>query len=560
MSRGTLLTPVNADLGSSAELEDFPCALSPVEETQGGWDMPALPLEYAACDAELEQTAALVEVDASYSVPTPSTGESTLAQSVVILLVMSIAQRVVGLARGLLVCLWLTPALLGTWDLANRFFFLAAPLIVLGVPGTFGRYLEHYRQRGVLRTVLFRTAVACGGLSLLAWGALLAAPGFFAEQVFGSPAQEGLLVLSATCLLAVIAFNYLSEALVALRLVRVNAILQFLTSIGFAALSIGLLWGWRTDAAALIVAYAGSCLLLVIGGGWYLRHYWRELPADHGQLGHGEMWAKLLPFAGWIWLTNLLTNSYESAGRYMIVHHSGLAEYDALVGNYHAAQLVPGLIITLASMFGGILLPYLSRDWEAGRRGAVSDTLNLSLKLLTFLNVAAAAGVLFVGHGVFEYALRGKYPEGERILHLALANCAWSAAAVIAQMYLWCAEKARWGCLALALGLVVNVLLNWLWLPQGGLAGGMLATAVASLAMLGVLYGLCVWLGMRLDGQTVAISVLPGILLLGLWPTLALLAGIAGMAISRPQWLFSTDELQTLARYNWLSRRQKNSA
>ena len=58
----------------------------------------------------------------------------TLAQSVVALLVLAVAQRVIGFGRSVLVCRWLTPAELGEWDLANRFFVLAAPLVVLGLP------------------------------------------------------------------------------------------------------------------------------------------------------------------------------------------------------------------------------------------------------------------------------------------------------------------------------------------------------------------------------------------------------------------------------------------
>ncbi len=72
----------------------------------------------------------------------------TLAESVLILIVLAVVQRAIGFLRSVLVCDWLEPDQLGEWDLANRFFVLVAPLVVLGLPGTFGRYLEHYRHRG----------------------------------------------------------------------------------------------------------------------------------------------------------------------------------------------------------------------------------------------------------------------------------------------------------------------------------------------------------------------------------------------------------------------------
>ncbi len=65
-----------------------------------------------------------------------------------------------------------------------------------------------------------------------------------------------------------------------------------------------------------------------------------------------------LAFAAWVWVTNILTNAFESSGRYMILHYSQIDDkglVDTLIGNYHAAQLVPNLIINMASMLGGTL-------------------------------------------------------------------------------------------------------------------------------------------------------------------------------------------------------------
>ena len=89
----------------------------------------------------------------------------TLADSVVVLLVLAAVQRIVGFARGILVCRWLSPDELGQWDMAFGFLTLAAPLTVLGLPGSFGRYVEYFRQRGQLRTLVRRTAIACAMLT-----------------------------------------------------------------------------------------------------------------------------------------------------------------------------------------------------------------------------------------------------------------------------------------------------------------------------------------------------------------------------------------------------------
>lgn len=477
-------------------------------------------------------------------------GETTLAQSVAYLFGLSIAQRAIGLVRGLLVCIWLTPALLGPWDLANKFFFLASPLLVLGIPGSFGRYLEYYRQHGALRSVLRRTMTVC---------LVLCAAGWLAFQTFSEPLagiflvdreNAELLRLAATCLLAVVSYNFLVEVLIALRLVRLNALIQFGQSVLFAGLCVaGLAW-WRADSVAVIVAYAGACAGMLLVGGLALARHLRKLPSDRVVLPQRELWAKLLPFAAWIWVANLLTNLFDSSGRWMLLRWTPEATKllrDELAGNYHVAQLIPALMVTLASMLGGTLLPYLARDWESGRRARVSDKMNLAMKLLALAVVGGSMLVLALKPLLFQFAFRGKFEDGETILHLALAGCAWSALIAFIQTYLWCAERARYGCFSLAIGLGVNVLLHWLWVPTYGISGSMLATAVSSLAVLGVLFEICVRAGMRLDFGTVGVALLPGLLLLGLWPAALALALCGLVLVVRREWIFTTSERTVLA-------------
>ena len=81
-----------------------------------------------------------------------------------ILLALTIVQRLVGFGRSVLLCRWLDPEQLGQWDLAFGFLLLAAPTAVLGLPGSFRRYVEHYRQRGQLRSFLRQTTLFTAAL------------------------------------------------------------------------------------------------------------------------------------------------------------------------------------------------------------------------------------------------------------------------------------------------------------------------------------------------------------------------------------------------------------
>src|SRR6187401_2190143 len=111
----------------------------------------------------------------------PRMRPDTLATSVMILLVANIVQRSFGFGRGILLCRWLSPDELGAWEMAYSFLLLAAPVIVLGLPGSFGRYLERYRQRGRLCTFLRRANIGTLALTVAGCGLIVAAAPQFSD-------------------------------------------------------------------------------------------------------------------------------------------------------------------------------------------------------------------------------------------------------------------------------------------------------------------------------------------------------------------------------------------
>jgi O-antigen/teichoic acid export membrane protein len=480
----------------------------------------------------------------------------TLAQSVVALLVLAVAQRLIGFGRSVMVCRWLSPAELGQWDLANRFFVRAAPLVVLGLPGSFGRYLEHFRRRGAMRLVLARTAAVCAGLTLVAVIGLSLEPQFVAEQVFGDADFASTVSLLAIGLASVIAYNYLTETLTALRLVRVSSLLQFCNTAAFAVLSIGLLALWRLDAVAIVLAYALSCLFLVLVAVVWLLARWPRLPRDTTHVPHAEMWRKLVPFAAWVWVINALYNLFEVVDRYMVLHFGDLPDAQALVGQYHSAQVIPVLIVSVAGMLAGMILPHLSRDWESGRRDRVSDTLNLTLKLQSIAVFAGGGLVLLAAPLLFDIAWQGKYAGGLALLPLALASCSWLGLSTVGQMYLWCAERAVLASASLAIGLALNVALNVALIPSFGLAGAVAATTTSNFAMLLVTFALNRGLGMRVPPQTVVFALLPLGLLWGKWIAVFVLAIVAACLFSPSVQLLDKNERGQIASV-WQAFRDK---
>lgn len=474
-------------------------------------------------------------------------GADRLADGVILMLGLTVVQRMVGFCRGVLFCRWLPAEELGQWDLAFSFLLVAAPLAVLGMPGSFGRYVEHFRQRDQLRTFLRRTTMVsllCGSLGVCV---LLMARDWFAWLVFDSEQRATTIAMLGISLLAVISFNFLAELFTALRQMRVASCMLFANSLAFALLGTGLLVFWQTTATAIIVAYGSACLITSLGAMVVFGRIWRAIPSREIATPHSQFWSKLMPFAGWIWMTNLAANLFEVADRYMIVHFGGFETHVAagMVGNYHSSRVVPMLMVSVAGMIAGTVLPHLSYDWEQGRRQSVSERMNLTMKLTGLAMMAGSVAILAAAPLLFGWIFAGKYDGGLAILPWTLTYCVWLGMSCVAMNYIWCAERAKLVCFAYLPGLAINVICNLCLLPRFGLTGAALGTAAGNATSLLILCLTNRAIGLHQDRAVWFVMGLP----------LALCCGTAGAALIlfaavwaafRGTWILSPLEKQEL--------------
>jgi O-antigen/teichoic acid export membrane protein len=448
----------------------------------------------------------------------------TLAASVAVLLVMTVAQRLIGFGRGIMFCRWLEPEQLGQWDVAFGFLNLAAPLAVLGLPGAFGRYVEYFRRRGQFHTFLKRTIWVCGVLCAVSTTIVIVTRHWFSNLIFGSAEQDRLVVWIALCMAVIVAQNFLIALFIAVRRYRIVTVLNFVQSLAFAIGSLGLLAVHPAGVTSVTIAYGAATLISIVGAVTWLRELAADEPRTDAHLPQATFWAKLAPFAIWMWVTSLLANLFDLIDRYMIIHHSGMDIDEALrqVGYYHSSRIVPLLFVSVAGLLGAIITPHLSHDWELGRREAVVRRLNMVLKVLILTLFAISVITLFLGPLLFEVAFRSKFEGGLVVLPWTLTYCAWFGTLAVAQNYLWCAERPGLGSLALFGGLLLNIACNVVLLPRYGLEGAVWATTLANLAALVLTYVLSQWHGMHIDFGTWILTLAP--LALGLGPSVALVA------------------------------------
>jgi polysaccharide transporter, PST family len=465
---------------------------------------------------------------------------------VVILIVATIIQRSIGFGRGVLFCRWLSPETLGQWEMAYSFLLLFAPLAVLGIPGSYGRYLEHYRQRGQLRLFLRRTGVWTAVCSTAAIAILLMFAPQFSRLVFGTDGSTSSIYAVAACLAAVILHHTLTSLFTAMRLFRVVTIMNFLQSILFAALTLALLTR-HVSVLSIVGGYGFACLIASIWAIWWV---WPGITARQDtptHIPHLAFWSRLLRFALFVWATNLLSHLFAVVDRAMIIHLSGLDPDIALeqVGHYHSSRIVPLLLVSFADLLSGLIMPHLSHDWELGHREEVGRKLNLSVKLTGLGMHAVGVCVLLFSPFMFGVILQGRYNDGLAVLPWTLAGCVISGIYVVAQNYLWCAEHPRLAALPLAIGLLINVVLNLFMIPAWGLHGAVIATGIATIFCLAIILILSHKHGMKVDLGTWLICAAPITLAWGIVPSVGAMLLIIVLAIASKS-VFDTYERQQI--------------
>jgi O-antigen/teichoic acid export membrane protein len=139
-------------------------------------------------------------------------------------------------------------------------------------------------------------------------------------------------------------------------------------------------------------------------------------------------------------------------------------------------------------MLGGVLLPYLSADWERGNGQRIANRIRQLAHAVCLGSMAIAAASMLAAPYLFHFAFGARYELALQVLPIALLQVTWMGMFLVAEPYLLCAERGKELVWLLLTAFIANLLLNVFLIPIFGLHGGMLATAAASLLAVGLLY------------------------------------------------------------------------
>lgn len=424
----------------------------------------------------------------------------SLSAGVSYMMALTVAQRAMGFIRTALFCRLLPEEQLGQWSLIFSFLIFASPLTLMGITGSFGRYVEYYFQQGQARSFFRRTACAVASLTVLAICLVCFYRGWVAKALFGSSEQSFLLMPACLTLATNISYYFVFEMAVALRRVKVGSTMELISSWTFAILGIAFVWMTELGSTGVVLSFAAGNVLGGLYGIGVLSGTWKQLPQSEQRFSHASLWKKLAPFAFGLWLVNLISNLFDLADRYMIIHYSGVPAIEAqgLVGQYFSSMAVPMLMVGVSTTLAHLVMPYLSEDWEANRKEAVNARVNLSIKLIGLMLAIASVLVVVSAPILFDVVFGGKYDAGYKVLPFTIALCYWAGLMATVSNYMFCVERPKLICVATGIGLLVNIALNALLLPRFGLVGAGLATAAGCFINISLNLALATRFGFRM--------------------------------------------------------------
>ncbi len=463
------------------------------------------------------------------------------ATGVLVMLLLNLVQRVVGLLRGLGFCHYLSDVQLGQWALVNSFLVIGVPIAVLGLPGSFGRFVETFRTRQQLGEYFRRVLiVSLCGLALMCVSILIL-PRQFSWLMFREQTSYTLVVWCVITLISVTVFSFINELVASLREVRAVSLMQFTQSVVFAVVGLAILTVYPSWSV-LLPSFTIACLLAALPGLYVLNGYRAEFRSAP-QVEHmhsGAMWRRILPYAFALWVMNLLTNLFEVSDRYMLLHliSGGEQAGQALVGQYHCGRILPNLLTSIALMLGGVLLPYISADWEAGQPQRIAARLRQVLQSISIGFTLLAIAAMCLAPALFQYGFQNRYQQAQAILPISLAQAMWTSLFLAAQSYLLCIERGRRLAALMIVGLLLNLGLNWWLIQQFGLFGAVLATSIANLVTLLLLLWQMSRHGCWLGWGTVALCLTPMSVAAGPVAASVTLAAVVFLA-GRTDWLLS---------------------
>jgi len=468
--------------------------------------------------------------------------KESIGQSAGIMLFFTVLQRILQTGRGIVFARVLGPAEYGVYTLAFFFIPLAVTIARLGIPSCFSRYIPQYEKKGNLKQFLKRTY-----LLILSGGILATLICFFNAQrlsniIFDSPLYRNIIMLSSLTIFPYVLYESLHESFAGLRVFKLASILHFSQFFIFTALGI-LLVIFYPEAKSPVAANLFSFLLVILIFSVIFQKYLGRLDSQNLHIEEDGFYGKIFKFSIFFVFAPIINTIFNYTDRWMIARFASLSA----VGIYSIALNISGVIFLFGMIAGSVLLPNISHIWEEGDKNKVIYLVNFALKINTLFLLFGALVLYLFKRPIVSLLYGGEYMLSLPIVGMLLIF--WLAHAVywIIAGYAQLIEKTYIPLVCGAIGLISNVVLNYIFIPKYELMGAAVATTI-SFGL--ILVAMHLWFkkeGLKIKTSTVSICILPLIFVFNAFIAAFLFVIVLSLILGT-NFIITQDEKETLRR------------
>jgi O-antigen/teichoic acid export membrane protein len=434
--------------------------------------------------------------------------KETLAESIGIVTAFILLQRIIQVGRGIAFARLLGPSEYGVFTLAFFFIPLVVTLGKLGIPACYERYVHQYEKAGMLgsffRKNYLLTIVAGAFFTILCL--------FFSNQIsellYATTKYKNIVILcSVTAFFFVLYENFISS-FNGLRIFKMSSLLKFSQFFIFTILGILLVF-FSHKAESAILANLVSYIIVVIIFGFVINRFVLSSVSQNSKIQEKNFYGKMLKYSIWFIVTSVIFTLFKYTDRWMLNRFLGLHE----VGVYSVASNITGLLFMFGMIAGNVLLPNLSKIWENKDEKKAIFLLNSAIKINTLVLLFGAVVLVFLKKQIISILYGAEYLEGLPII--AVLSIFWLFNSIFWTIkgYSGLVEKTHLPFISVSVGLILNVILNYILIPHHKMMGAAVASTISFGIILVMLFALNKKEGMRIELSTVLACLSPLILL-----------------------------------------------
>ncbi|MFX0136261.1 MAG: oligosaccharide flippase family protein [Candidatus Hodarchaeota archaeon] len=435
--------------------------------------------------------------------------KQSIGSSLKILLIFTLLNKFIGLARGIIFARILGPKELGIFNLINPFLSIILSFSTFGLLSTFMRYIPKYENLGMLKDYIKRISkliilfvIGCSFMLL-----------FFTENasifIYGKAEYRNLVLIGILTMIPMVLYELIFRIFYGLRSFRIREMLRF-CQLGFFTLlgiiSISLL---PTAKAALIANLLSYIIVSVIFGSIILS-YIKNINKQDKTINEKNFFVNKFKFGIWFLVIPVIMQLFGATDRWMLNRYTNLEN----VGIYSVMMAAANFLFMIGVALGDSLVPNLSEMWEHNNKSRVNFLLNFLTKILVFFLITLSLLILIFKKEFISIMYGEEYFSGVAIIQYLLIFYIFYSIYWSIGVFPTLIEKTYYPFFSSSIGLICNIIFNYFLIRKFGITGAAIATTSAYAIILFILIIINKKLGMQFRSETLIIYLLPLILLI----------------------------------------------